>query len=244
MHLYDNPASTNALKVRFLLAELDLDAELRPVTLHQPTPEYLAVHPFGLVPTLVDDGLVITESNTALRYLAERQGRDDLRGEDPAARARADVVLDSLSLEVRPTVWDVERIAVYGDPADEAEAARVRSRLIGALGAFDRLLSKDGPYALGPFTIADCAIAGRLLHLDQLGLDPGCAPRLRRTLAAARATDLGPLAGIAAAQAAYSLGVARPPLALRGPTSGPAEAAAPGPGFNRSDSVSQIPVAR
>jgi glutathione S-transferase len=157
------------------------------MALHQPSAEYLRLHPFGLIPTLVDGDLVITESNVALRYLAEREGRDDLRGADPAMRARVDVLLDSLSLEVRPAVWELERIVIYGHHADEAATAEARSGLRVALGAYDRLLDDGGPHALGSLTIADCAIAGRMHHLDRLGLEPECAPRLRRVLDAMRA---------------------------------------------------------
>jgi len=187
MILYDNLASTNAHKVRLLLAELALEAERRPVELHRPTADYLRLHPFGLVPTLVDGDLVITESNVALRYLAEREGRGDLRGATPAMRARVDMLLDSLSLEVRPAAWELERIVVYGEVADEATITRARATLRDAVSAYDRLLDQTGPHALGSLTIADCAIAGRLHHFDRLGLDPEAAPRLDRTLAAMRA---------------------------------------------------------
>ena len=79
--LYDNPASTNAHKVRFLLAELDLEAEIRVMPLHAPTVAYRKVHPFGLIPTLVDGDFVITESNVdcALAgrlHFAQRLGLD------------------------------------------------------------------------------------------------------------------------------------------------------------------------
>lgn len=196
---YDNYASTNAHKVRFLLAELGLAAQRHEVVLHEPSAEYLRLHPFGLVPTLVDGELVITESNVALRYLAEREGRDDLRGAAPAGRARVDLLLDSLSLEVRPAAWELERIAVYGHPADEAASVRARSELSATLSAYDRLLDSTGPHALGAFTIADCAIAGRLHHLHRLGVNSDCAPRLHRALAAAQArpawtTAIGSLA--------------------------------------------------
>jgi glutathione S-transferase len=184
--LYDNPASTNAHKVRLLLAELDLEAEIRVMPLHAPTAEYRKVHPFGLIPTLVDGDFVITESNVALRYLAEREGRDDLRGAGAVGRARVDLLLDSLSLEVRPSVWELERIVVYGDEADEATIAQAQATVTAALAAYDRLLDETGPYALGSFTIADCAIAGRLHFAERLGLNPGCAPRLLRALRAAR----------------------------------------------------------
>lgn len=184
--LYDNPASTNAHKVRFLAAELGLALERRIVVLHQPTGEYMTLHPFGLVPTLVDGELVITESNVALRYLAERAGRDDLRGATLPRRARVDVLLDSLSLQLRPPLWELERVLVYGEPASQAERDLARENLLRTLHAFERLLDAEGPHAMGAFTIADCAIAGRLHNLDRLDIPTAEAPRLWRTLRSAR----------------------------------------------------------
>jgi len=187
--LYDHPKSTNALKVRLLLAELGVDARRVEIPLDEERPpEYAELHPFGLIPTLVDGGLVVTESNTALRYLAERAERWDLRGEGPRERARIDTLLDSLSLEVRPSLWGVEELVLYGLAAGEEERAARVAALHHKLTAFERLLDPEGPHATGAgLTVADCAIAGRLLHDDALPLDPGATPRLRRVLAAARA---------------------------------------------------------
>jgi glutathione S-transferase len=185
--LYDNRDSTNANKVRFLLAELGLAYETRELPLRDKPASYLDIHPFGLVPALIDGDLVITESNVALRYLAERESRLDLRGDSPARRARIDVMLDTLSLELRPALWGVEESAVYDIAIPGDERAERRDALVTAAAAYDRLLDPDGPYALGGFTIADCAIAGRCLYLEQLGLETGVAPRLRRVIAAAHA---------------------------------------------------------
>jgi len=187
--LYDHPDSTNALKVRLLLAELGLGARRVEIPLRgERPPGYAELHPFGLVPTLVDEEVVVTESNTALRYLAERSGRPDLRGADPRERARIDTMLDSLSLEVRPVLWAVEELVLYDAKVGEDESAGRVTALETALAAYDRLLHPDGPHADGrTFTIADCAIAGRLLHLDALPVDRAVAPRLRRALQAARA---------------------------------------------------------
>lgn len=198
--LYDNAGSTNALKVRILLEELGVACERVEVPLSADKPAgYAELHPFGTVPVLVDGPVVVTESNVALRYLSEREGRADLRGATPAERARIDVLLDSLSLEVRPALWGVEEVAVYGAAvADEAERIAALER---QLGAYDRLLDPDGPWATGAgFTIADCAVGGRGLHVPALPIDPACAPRLRRVLAAlagrpayARAASRSPL---------------------------------------------------
>lgn len=187
--LYDHPASTNALKVRLLLAELGLEARRIEVPLGEDRPpEYAEVHPFGLIPALrdADADLVVTESNTALRYLAEREDRWDLRGADARTRARVDGILDSLSLEVRPHLWAVETLVLYGAEVPESEREARREALHTALAGFERLLDPTGPHALGPgLTIADCAIAGRGLHLDRLPVGEGAAPRLRRVLRAA-----------------------------------------------------------
>ncbi len=183
LRLYDNHASTNALKVRMLLEELALECERIEVVLDGPKPaDYGVLHPFGLVPVLTDGDVVLTESNVALRYLAEREGRTDLRGTSPAERARIDGLLDSLSLELRPALWGVEEFAIYGGVAGD-ESERIAA-LEAKLAAYDRLLDPDGPWATGArFTIADCALGGRALHLPRLPLAPACAPRLRRVLA-------------------------------------------------------------
>ena len=77
--LYDNPASSNALKVRFLLAELELAHTRREVPMTQPRPDwYLAVNPVGGIPAIEDDGFTLAESHAILRYLARSQARADL----------------------------------------------------------------------------------------------------------------------------------------------------------------------
>jgi len=175
--LYDNRGSTNAIKVRFLLAELGLDYETIDVPLDDKPAWYCDLHPFNLLPTLVDGDLTITESNTALRYLAAREGRDDLYPADPVGRARVDMLLDSLSLEVRPALWAAEEPVVYGLPSD----VDWRPALDRALTGYERLLADDG-YAVGDFSIADCAIAGRMQYIGQLPIDLGRFPRLDRVL--------------------------------------------------------------
>src|SRR4051812_48915984 len=99
MLLYDNPVSQNALKVRILLAELGLAHERREVPLAQPRPGwYIDVNPLGGVPALDDDGLVLAESHAILRYLANREGRDDLYPRERAERGRVDQFLDRFAL--------------------------------------------------------------------------------------------------------------------------------------------------
>lgn len=183
MRLYDNHGSTNAIKVRILLEELGAGCERVETAIGAERPADYP-HPFGMVPVLVDGDVVITESNVMLRYLAEVAARPDLRGATPGERARIDVLLDSLSLELRPWLWAVEEDAIYGGRAAEALAPRVE-KLSAQLTAYEQLLDPVGPWATGAtFTIADCALGGRAFHLPRLPLPPAVAPRLRRVMAA------------------------------------------------------------
>ena len=55
--LYDHPISSNALKVRCLLAELGLEYERRTVPIERPRPQwYVDLNPLGGIPSLEDDG--------------------------------------------------------------------------------------------------------------------------------------------------------------------------------------------
>lgn len=77
IRLWGRKSSINVQKVLWCLAELGLeegkDFERIDAGLHfgkNRTPEFLALNPNGLVPTLQDGDLVLWESNTILRYLA------------------------------------------------------------------------------------------------------------------------------------------------------------------------------
>jgi glutathione S-transferase len=177
--LYDNPASSNALKVRFLLAELGLDYESREVPFAKPRPEWLTEwHPWGTIPGLEDGELRLGESNTILRYLAMRAGRDDLYPQEPAARARVDWLLDTWSTQVRPAVFPLELVALFTDSRDNAAIAAATGPAVEALSRVERLAG-DAGYLVGDgLTIADCCAAPTLWRSRGLELPFEHWPRL------------------------------------------------------------------
>ena len=90
LELYHAPQSTCSQKVRIGLAEKRLDWTERRVNLaknEQLRPEYLALNPNGVVPTLVHDGKVIVDSSVILEYLDEVFPEVRLSPADPARRA-------------------------------------------------------------------------------------------------------------------------------------------------------------
>lgn len=74
---------------------------------------YLAMNPNGLVPTIEDDGFVLWESHTIVRYLAAKYGDGKLYPADPRTRADAerwmDWALSTLFLDSRNLFWELIR---------------------------------------------------------------------------------------------------------------------------------------
>lgn len=88
--LYTTPLSANGRKVMAVNHHLGLGAEVKLVNVYQGegrTPEYLAINPWGKIPTLVDGDLTLWESNAILQYLAEAHGDYRLSSRDPKRRA-------------------------------------------------------------------------------------------------------------------------------------------------------------
>lgn len=74
LELYHNDMSTCAQKVRTHLAEKGLSFESHELNLRagdQHRPEFLKLNPKGVVPVLVHDGYVVTESNIIMEYVED-----------------------------------------------------------------------------------------------------------------------------------------------------------------------------
>jgi glutathione S-transferase len=72
LHLFHADISNCSMRVRMTLAEKGLEWTSHHLDLRKKetvTPEYFGIHPKGLVPTLVHDGVVHIESNEIIEYL-------------------------------------------------------------------------------------------------------------------------------------------------------------------------------
>jgi glutathione S-transferase len=185
--LYDYPTSSNALKVRFALAELGLEYERRTVPISRPRPDwYLAINARGLIPTLCDGSdFLLTESHAILRYLACRERRDDLYPPQLRARAAVDEFLDRFATGIRSEFHRHEAPALghtlargFGSVTPDPDAAaRAEREIAPTLRLLDGIVSRHGA-VLGRFTIADCALAPVLNRTFHSGLDLDPYPTL------------------------------------------------------------------
>ena len=77
LKLYSHPLSGNAYKVKLLLSFLGLDYENIDVALEQGEhrqPPFLALNPFGQIPVLVDNDVVLADAQAILVYIARQYG--------------------------------------------------------------------------------------------------------------------------------------------------------------------------
>ncbi|MDA0241398.1 MAG: glutathione S-transferase family protein [Proteobacteria bacterium] len=116
MKLYGRNSSINVMKVLWTLAEIGLTAERIDedgVFGTIDTPDYRALNPTARIPTLDDDGVIITQSNAIVRYLAAKHSAGNLWPTDPAERAEADRFMDWQGTEVNsdltPVFWGLIR---------------------------------------------------------------------------------------------------------------------------------------
>jgi glutathione S-transferase len=90
LKLHHHPFSTFARRVRIALIEKNIPAELVEVDMiaraHR-GPAYLALNPYGRVPTLEDDGFVLYESTAILDYLEATHPTPPLVPADARGRA-------------------------------------------------------------------------------------------------------------------------------------------------------------
>jgi glutathione S-transferase len=132
--LYHGLASTCSKKVRLCLYEKALPFESRLLDLQkfeQHRPEYLALNPKGVVPTLVHDGRPITESSFIIEYLDENFPAAPLRPSTDESRAvlagwlkfSDDVAYDAVYV---PTWMILSAGAMKNMSADERDAALER----------------------------------------------------------------------------------------------------------------------
>lgn len=135
-------------------------------------PEFQRVSKFGVVPVVDDDGFVLRESNTIVRYLATKHGRTDLYPADIKARATAEAWMDWASFDLYQGVRGVflglvVKMPAFQDPKAIAASAADWNRQMKLL---DEQLAAQGPYLLGnAFSVADIPaglIVNRWMSID------------------------------------------------------------------------------
>jgi glutathione S-transferase len=186
--LYHNDMSVCSAKVRMALAEKDLAWESVHLNLRAgdaQRPEYVALNPNQLVPTLVDGGRVVIESNVICEYLDDVHPEPPLRPADAYAKARMRLWTKQLDEGVHAATGTVSLCIAFRDQHLERDPKEVQQYLAN---------------------LVDPARRERVAHALEFGMDaPGFAPALKRFVRLISDMDAALAGGPWLAADAYSL---------------------------------------
>jgi glutathione S-transferase len=186
--VWGRATSSNVMKVLWGLGELGLPFERIDVGGafgKTDTPEYRAMNPTGLVPTLQEDDFTLWESNAILRYLGQAHASGStLWPTEPHARAAIDHWMDAqqtvLNRPMGGVFWGLVRT-----PPDKRDLAAVAAAIEEAARAWkmiDTKLNRHDFIAGAGFTLCDIpwgVHAHRWFGMDYLGLTRPEMPALR-----------------------------------------------------------------
>jgi glutathione S-transferase len=130
---------------------------------YQPTSDarFLELNPIGLIPAVIDEGVVLRESNTIVRYLAAKHGPVELYPRELVARARVEQWMDWANCETSISLRGAFLGGVLNEPPwNQPSFVEVgRRQITKEVGQLEEHLSRTGPYIVGDtFTIGDIPI--------------------------------------------------------------------------------------
>lgn len=183
LRLYGS-AKSRAVRVLWMAGELGLTYDHKDWLPRAPetrTPEYRALNPNGRVPTIDDDGFILSESMAINCYLAKKH-KSPLHPSDPKQEA----------LVLQWSLWETDRldrqIVNYGNHTQtlpeaerKPEVAEVAwKEIVPAFDVLETTLAKSAWLAGPAFSLADLNVAAALYRA--LSMDLGKWPHVQAWL--------------------------------------------------------------
>ncbi len=144
--------------------------------------KYLAMNPNGLVPTMIDNGNVLWESNAIIRYLCENHAPNALLPEDPWQVALAQQWMDwqqtVLAPAIRPVFWGLVRTPEDERNVDEIAAGQTQTA--SAMTILDHHLSQNAFVAGSSLSLGDIPVGIMAYRWFQLDIERIELPHLAR----------------------------------------------------------------
>jgi glutathione S-transferase len=181
LRIWGRTNSVNVKKALWCLEELGLQYERADAGMQHGvvnTPEYRRMNPNGLVPTLEEDGFVLWESHSIVRYLADKYGKGVLRPMELEPRSIANQWMDwafTFQAGVRDAFWNLIRTPAEKRDMKAVEASRLKS---GELAKILDAALAGRMYVVGPFSMGDIPIGCEVQRWMRLPMERPKLPNL------------------------------------------------------------------
>ena len=188
--IWGRNTSSNVQKVMWAISEIGLPHER--IDIGGPfgknrDPAYLAKNPNGLVPTLEEeDGFLLWESNSIVRYLATKHGAEVLEPADLRERARASAWMDWQLSVLAPAITPgfVGLIRTPPERRDHGAIEESKKKTTAAIAILDGQLAKTAYVAGDAFSYGDIPAAVMANRYRQLVPERPPFPHFERWYAA------------------------------------------------------------
>lgn len=165
MTLFNNDMCPYSHRVRIVLAEKGVAAELVEIDLNDKPEELFDLNPYGTVPTLVDRDLVLYESNIVSEYLEERFPHPPLMPVYPVARSRNRLMMNRIDRD-----WYTLMTTILTEKS-KAKVETARRDLADSLIAVSPVFAESPYFLSDEFSLVDCSLAALLWRLPILGIE-------------------------------------------------------------------------
>ena len=162
--IYGRDNSINVRKVLWACSELDIAFERQDWGIgfkSTSEPSFVAMNPNAMVPVIDDDGFVLWESNSILRYLAGQYGDGALYPQAPRLRARIDQWIDWQASDLNRS-WSYAFMALVRKSAEHGDAQQLAASIAGwtrFMQVLEQQLQHSGGFVACPaFTLADIPV--------------------------------------------------------------------------------------
>jgi len=160
--LYSDPQCPNSHRTRIVLQEKELPVdcvELEPDNLPE---DFMAINPYGKLPTVIDRDVVFFESQVVNEYLDERYPHPPLKPGSPAERAQMRLAVLRIEEELYPLYFNLIRVKKKTEPM-----RKFKTYLESLNGYLERQV-----YFVGEnYSLADITMAPILWRLKSNGID-------------------------------------------------------------------------
>lgn len=189
LKLYGYWRSTAAYRVRIALNLKQVSYSQESVHLvkdggEQHKPEYQSLNPQSLVPTLVDDSLIIGQSQAILEYLEEKYPSPPLLPNDLKSRAIVRQLCNVIACDIHPlnNLRVLQYLQNQLEIADEKKTEWYHHWIEKGFTAFEGLLQKhqlSGNYSVGTeLSMADACLIPQIYNANRFGFDMSKFDRL------------------------------------------------------------------